>query len=75
MKSFEPDKTDPAGVPSPFDRHNETESILATIFFGSIPSFVIAFIRRAPSKWIESPLSFPQLAIFSISFTFKTLPW
>ena len=50
MKDLDPESTDPAGAPSPFERQRETESIFETNSFASTSSFTTAFINRAPSK-------------------------
>src|SRR5260221_119719 len=54
MKSRFPHNTEPAGVPSPLDRHTETESKCRQISFTSRPVLTAALNTRAPSKWVLS---------------------
>jgi hypothetical protein len=42
-------------VPSPFERHTDTESNPAHRSFTGMPSFTAALKMRAPSRWMESP--------------------
>ncbi len=54
MSSFDPSNTLPAGAPSPFDRHTDTESKPAAAADSSIFNFTAALNSRAPSKCVLS---------------------
>ena len=48
MTDWGPQSTEPAGAPSPFDKHSDTVSAQATNSEAGVPDLMAAFIRRAP---------------------------
>src|SRR5579862_6306494 len=74
INSFDPITIDPAGVPSPLEKHAEIESTHLPYSLNDTPLATEAFQIRAPSRWTEIPLDFANLEIAFIFSNGTTEP-